>query len=271
MTMKNLLIPFGLLLTTVFMGCGSRGNLEILEARLREQEVQLSTMESQLQAQRMELASARREADLLRQDAATEGRLISSEVTSAVSSVEGLAFNKLLTGAVPNPGSNEHHVSVVLYPHDHRHQLVKVPAGIELEMKLVGSEPEDVETLRNWRISADEAGRYWQQGFLATGYVFDLDTRLPSEATELKLVASMTTVDGREFHAEHSVPIGKNQAREGFGSTDQTGVDPRFTSFSNENGLEGNSDRVSREANKITLQPVRTSDVWTDATIPIYR
>lgn len=267
-------------------GCATRGNADLLEARLRQQEDRLFSLQSHLEETQAELAVARKEADGLRTQLASQGEdAILPEQASVLYRVEGIQFNSLLTGGLDGDGiPGDDLISAVLVPHDVDGDLLKLPGKIEIEL-LDLSQPEDRQRIGRWEFPLEESRDYWHRGLVGSGYLFKLALQEKPVSSPLLLHARMTTPDDRQFDTSTQVeintgnPASTPQGRDMFlheEEVPQPEPTVRQTTFHRlGDGFELSLDvEEAREADRplpADLSHVRTSDSWTDGTIPRYR
>lgn len=184
-------------------GCGSRGQMEVLEARIRQQETMLAHANSQLSNTQRELEVARRETELIRNQALASGdQFALPEQTQPVARLKKIEFNSLLTGPVPSdPGQ----YSVILTPQDSKNSVVQVPGNVTIRAFHVKRNGRQ-EKVGQWDYEPHQAQAYWQQGFLASGYTFTLPIAGPvSQDEKIQLSATLKTTDGRVFETSHQI------------------------------------------------------------------
>lgn len=296
-------------------GCVTRGNVELLEAQLRQQEALLQSYQQDFRKLGDQLTVTRRENDILRKSLASNDRLAPEETTQKLAAVEGIRFHTMLTSGQDQddlPGDERLHV--VLYPHDADGEIVKISGDLEL-VAIDPSLPEAHRSLGKWTVPAENAREFWHAGFLASGYQFDVPWDRAPQGESVVLHAQLTTVDGRSFKTTHTIvvrpisepsaPVGDTSsapdlsppaAQPGADAEHQTGSSvewqdrpvPRpepldWSGPSPDQPAEGPAARLPMEifrgASPIEDEPaapspprgLKTSDVWTDETIPRLR
>jgi hypothetical protein len=190
-------------------GClGSRGNVELLEARLRQEQDRLLVYERQLAGTQGELQIARQEADILRGQLKDLGeRPLPAEYTQSVFEVRGIQFNGLMTGGRNRDGQPGDDVLVaVVTPVDEHGDLVKLAGAIELEA-LDLTRPEAERVIARWTFSPEELRSNWRSGLFSAGYQFELPWPEPPRSEELLLHGRLVTADGRQFDASHTIKV----------------------------------------------------------------
>lgn len=195
-------------------GCaGSRGDVDLLEARLRDQQDLVARYERMFERQSRELSAARREADLLRAQLADQNVApLLPEHADVLLRAEQLAFHSLLTGMRdldPEPGHDRLHL--LLMPQAHTGEVVRLVGAIEIEA-LDLSRPEGQQQIARWTFTPEEARACWHAGFLASGFQFELPWE-DRTAAEVLLHARLIAPDGRQLDATHSVRVPSALAR----------------------------------------------------------
>jgi hypothetical protein len=191
-------------------GCvAGRGEADLLQARLREQEQTLADVESRLKRQEHELAQARHAADELRRQLAQSGDgALLPEQSDLLVRVSGLKINSMLTAGVDRDEvAGDDALFVQFAPHDADGELVKLPGAIDIAV-LDPALPETERTVATWNFPAEECRKHWTRGFLGTGYQFTLPwPHEPPRSQELVVHVRLKPVDGREFTASHVIRI----------------------------------------------------------------
>jgi hypothetical protein len=190
-------------------GClGSRGNVELLEAKLRQQQDLADRYQRQLAQTQSELTVAQQETDVLRKQLADEGeRPLPAEYTQNLFQVTGLQFKPLLTGGRDRDGQSGDDVLVALIaPYDEHGDVVKLPGALEIEA-LDMTRPEGERQVAHRAFSPQEARGLWKSGFLAAGFQCEVPWQQPPTSEELLLHARLSTADGRQFDATHTVRV----------------------------------------------------------------
>lgn len=190
-------------------GClGARGDIEVVEARLRQQQDLLSRYERDLMTVERERDEARHDAQLLRTQLADAGnQALPSEFTRSLFEIRGIEFNSLMTGGRDRDGQPGDDVLVAVFvPRDEHGDVVKLPGAIELEAVDL-SRPESERQIGKWKFTTEESRKLWKSGAFSSG--FQVVVPLPETASGEKLIlhARLATADGREFDATHTVSV----------------------------------------------------------------
>ncbi len=290
-------------------GCTGTNKVDVLETRLREQEVVVQNYQHEIEFVRSQLTVAQRESKILREQLVKAGgKSPAVEATEAIASVERLQFSNLLTAGQDKdsePGDERFHAIVI--PYDRAGELVKVVGNVEFEA-IDLSLPEDQRTIGRWKYTPEEAQKLWHSGFLSAGYRFDLPWERLPHGKEILLHMKLETADGRELAANHTVKIDPPE---------KLSLDPSAPDLleipekiqqvkSEESAPKGRiarpnpvldvSDDPIEATNQVKILPIsfekksdsvrekiapqnprpfpdglKTSDNWTDATIPVLR
>lgn len=243
-------------------GCSGRGETDLLQARLRDQQAQLVKVQTQLQDANANLASVEREAELLRtqlaQAASGETKLASGEMVVPVSAIK---INTMLTAGIDKDGTAGDDAVVVNFaPYDDDGEMVKLHGPVDI-VAIDPSQPEGQQVFAKWSFTTDETREHWVRGFLGSGYQFTLPWPEPPAHDEVVLHVRLRAPDGREFLATQVVKIRRGAVA---ASTPATG--PTETRRPVVDDLIESIDE--RSAERPTM---RESTNWTYSTIPIRR
>ena len=196
------------MLAVLACGCFSRSGTDLLQARIRDQEVHLADAERQVATTQTELAKARREADGLRTELAKRGSSgTTAEQTEALVRVTKLQIHSLLSGGVnkdEQPGDDA--FVAQLAPVDVDGEVVKLPGQIELTL-LDPAVAEGQREVGRWNFTVEECRQHWTRGLTGAGYQFTVPLAASPAHDSLVLHAKLTTVDGRSFDASQIVRV----------------------------------------------------------------
>jgi hypothetical protein len=190
-------------------GClSSNGDVELLEARLRDQQDLVARYEKTLQSNQQELEIARSESQQLRRQIADGGKSpILPEHADVLLRAEKLAFHSMMTGARDMDGApGEERLNVVLTPQSGSGETVRLIGAVEIEA-LDLSRPSGQQQLGRWSFTPEQARDHWHHGFLASGLQFDLPCEAMQHSREVVLHAKLATADGRRLDASHKVTV----------------------------------------------------------------
>lgn len=188
-------------------GCASRGQLDLLESRLRREEDSVAQLRTQLSTSQSELQATRREALDLKTQLAAGASHSRAEQESALGLVEGIALNKFLTGGLDRDGRpGDELLSAVIVPTDSQGNLVKVPGSVAVTV-LDLSQPAAQQRVGYWEYSPKESATLWYSGFLGSGYIVRVPWQTLPHTPTLLVHARLKTVDGRQFDTSQSIHI----------------------------------------------------------------
>lgn len=196
-------------------GCASRGQMDILESRLRQQEDSITQLQGQLSTSQSQLQAARRESDDLKTQLADGTRTARLEQVSALGQVEAIELNRYLTGGLDRDGvPGDELLSVLIVPTDSQGNLVKAPGAVSVTLFDL-SKPEAQQRIGRWEFSPQKSESLWVSGFLGSGYVIRVPWQEPPQSKNLLVHARLKTIDGRQFDTSqsiHVVPPGEGAA-----------------------------------------------------------
>lgn len=219
-----------LLLLSVCTGCaaGSRGDVDLLEARLRDQQDLTARYERIIDAHARELEVARRESELLRTQLADQNlQPLLPEHADVLLRAEKLAFHPLMTGTRDVDGApGDDRLLVVLTPQAHSGETIRLVGGLEIEA-LDLTRSHDQQRIARWTFTPAEARDLWHNGFLASGFQLDLPWE-DSAAGEIVLHARLLAPDGRQLDASHQVRVNSTLAKQNRTSPATVHVEPRL-------------------------------------------
>ncbi|WP_145231730.1 hypothetical protein [Gimesia algae] len=196
------------MLILTLMGCGGRGNSDLLEARLRQQEDSIFALQRDLKESQHALDSARHQSEAMSKQLAkaSNGSLL-PEQTKALYKVTGVKVNSLLTGGVDLDSKQGDELwTTVITPHDADGETVKLPAAFELELVDL-NQPEENRRVGLWTFDSQEVRSHWYSGFAGSGFRFELPWQTTPRNSELTLIVRMKSPDGRSFNTTSSLKI----------------------------------------------------------------
>ena len=187
-------------------GCASRGQLESLEAELRQHQDSMRRAENKSVELESQLALARRETELIRSQMASSGGAAPlPEQSGNLVRLSGLKINTLLSGGKDRDGQPGDDVLVALIsPLDQQGDLVKIAGEIEIEAFDM-TRPSEDKRVGRWTFDSEQAAKAWHSGFVGAGLQFELPWQDAPTTKELLVHARLKTVDGRQF--DTSTPL----------------------------------------------------------------
>ena len=183
-------------------GCLGRGNADLLQARLREQQQHLAEVERQKETAVAELERSHRESEMLRAELDRSGkRVMAAEYTESLVRASKLQINSLMSGGLnrddqPGDDSLVAYVSLV----DEDGEVIKLPGIVELSL-FDPTRPEPSRQVGQWRFTSEECRKKWTRGLTGAGYQFTVPVEQTIEHDQLVLHAKLTTADNRTFDA----------------------------------------------------------------------
>jgi len=289
-----------LTLLTLLGGCGLRGDVDLLEARLREQEDRLYALDTDVNKAHSQLASLRRENDMLyARLAGHSAEIILPEQADSLFRAEGIRIQKWMTGGLDRDNQpGDEMLIAVISPHDAEGETVKLPGTIQIQL-IDPSKPKQQQQIGNWTFEREESRKYWHSGIMASGYQFRLPWQIVPNSSELLLNATLTTVDNRQFSTSEIIRITPPPKAVATNTETLPGrflaeeAEPIFEASSSEantaapfpvNEIEGplksSIEPISGKRSNLengdlkpfnSSPPWRTSDNWTEQTIPRLR
>jgi hypothetical protein len=95
---------------------------------------------------------------------------------------------------------------VVVVPRDGDGAAVKVPGRVTVSAFEVSREGLK-SPIGRWEIAPEQLRRTWKSGLLSSGYFVPLQWDKPPATERVRLVARLTTLDGREYEADKDVTV----------------------------------------------------------------
>jgi len=188
-------------------GCASRGQLDILESRLRQQDDTITQLQNQITATQSQLQAAHRESDDLKTQLADGTRTARVEQVSALGTVEGIELNRFLTGGLDRDGQpGDEALSAVVVPTDSQGNLVKAPGSVSITLFDL-SKPEAQQRIGYWEYSPKQSEPLWHSGFLGSGYIIRQPWQQKPQSANLLVHARLKTIDGRQFDTSQTIHI----------------------------------------------------------------
>ena len=197
-----------LAVTAAMLGCASRGNVELLESHLRQQEDELRSLHTQVERTQAELVASRRLNESLNQRLVQHaGHDVVLDVSEQHFRVTGLKINPLLTGGFNrDEQSGDDQVTLVFAPQDDRDQPVQLPGTVECEL-VDPSRPDEQQQIGRWSFDASETRAAWVKVLGSSGYRLELRWQTPPTSSDLELRVRFRSEHGDRFEASCPVTI----------------------------------------------------------------
>ena len=187
-------------------GCAGRMDADLLQARIREQESQLTQSASEMAKTRSELKQARIEAEKLRSELAEIGNMPDS-VDRAPILAARLRIHSLSSGGLnkdDRPGDDV--VVIQFVPLDADHEVLRVAGAVEFRL-FDPQLPESDRELGRWTFSADECGRHWTRGIASSGFQFSLPLDQNPQHSDLIVKLTFQEPAGRSLELSQVVKV----------------------------------------------------------------
>ena len=289
-----------LALPCVAIGCAHHGNIDALESELRQQEEVQEDLKQQLAQKNEDLKVANSDRAVLRSQLKKHHQVsLTEEQADVLYRAQAIKFNMLMTsGQNRDSEPGDEGLSVMLIPIDEHGDLVKLAGEVELDLFDMTLES-DEQRLGQWKFTIDEVRSKWQNGFISSGYLFQVDWQKFPVAKELTLHARLSIPDGRKFDVtsqikvEPPAPATRPVARTGLPPKRVGPSSPMYTNPTASGVVPASATVETRrqnfteafDASKVAPTPVirparptapskaplRTSDVWTESTMPTVR
>ncbi len=191
-------------------GCLPRNaSMDMLHARLRQNEEQLAELQASLASSQSQLTIARREIDALRTQLAesTGGGTFSPEHTAAMVKVTGIEVQPWLTGGINQDNAPGDDALIVHFmPRDAEGEVVKLPGNVTIRLTDPGAD-EGEQTVGSWTFTPEECREKWARGWLGGGYQFTLPWQDSPHNSRLVVHIDYQTPDGRAFSDTEIVKV----------------------------------------------------------------
>ena len=154
---------------------------------------------------------------LTRDDPSRQGVDVSE--TASIPATQRIALGRL-TGGIDRDGlPGDELLSVVVEPQDHAAKPLRTPGNLEV---IAYSTSADAKApIATWKVPEDKLALLWKQGLFNAGYHLEFAWPTPPTCDQLRLVARLTTADGRVYEAAKELKISppSNVARSGSSPT----------------------------------------------------
>lgn len=202
-----------LTLAVVSCGCASRGNVELLEARLRDREEELRSLNTRIERTQSELVASRRLNETLKkQMVQPASHQDAADLSEDQFRVVAVKINSLLTGGLDlneTPGDDQ--IALVFAPQDAQGQAVRAAGSVECELH-DSSKPADQQVIGRWNFDEVELNDAWQVILGKPAYRVHLKWQAAPENENLAVHLRFRTAHGDRFETDATVRI--SNARE---------------------------------------------------------
>lgn len=182
---------------TILSGCRSGGDkkYDLLEAELRTRERELADTQAELNSVRS-LAQMQPTARASGNEIPASRGLICRDITLGTG-----------TGGYDADGKpGDEGLQIILVPKDEDGSAVKVPGFLTVAAYDLAKDGTKT-PVGLWEISPDKLRSYWQTGLLSSGYKLSLQWHRPPISDKVRIIARLTTLDGRPFETDKDVSI----------------------------------------------------------------
>ena len=265
----------------VLCGCAGRTNVDLLQARIREQSIELTESQRQTSQARSELKRANLQLDELRSQLAQSGEQPGT-ATSGPAKVSRVYIFPLASGGLnkdDEPGDDA--VVIQFAPMDSDNEPVKIPGRVQVTL-LDPRLPESGNEIGVWEFSSQEVRDHWTRGLMSSGYQFTLPLKVRPEHSDLVVKLQFELSKDRRFEATQIVKVVTSSVTTARHAPARRKQEVRVVheiedSLPEVAGSEGDAAEVEWEDDDRPTAPTATgravlhSSNWTDATIPVIR
>lgn len=269
----------------VYCGCAGRVDTDLLQARIREQSIQLAESEREIAKTRAELKRARQEAERLQSELVELGSE-GPAVAVQTSQIDRIHIHSLASGGLnkdDQPGDDA--VVIQFVPIDTDGEPLKVPGEVEFRL----TDPRLAQPERQigyWIFSAEECHNHWTRGITSSGYQFTLPLQTLPQHTDLVLHLSFRTSDQRELSVSQVVKVvpstksvlaitrkSISSPAQSIEESDETlpPVGEGHSSGEDEHDSDWSDEEEEQKRPALSRRAILHSANWTDATIPQLR
>ncbi|MBX9680890.1 MAG: hypothetical protein K2X38_19195 [Gemmataceae bacterium] len=134
---------------------------------------------------------------------------------ASIPATQRIALGRL-TGGIDRDGlPGDELLSVVIEPQDHAAKPLRTPGNLEVIAYSTSADAK--EPIATWSMPEEKLAPLWKQGLLNAGYHLELAWPTPPSCDQMRLVARLTTADGRVYETAKELKISppSNMARHG--------------------------------------------------------
>lgn len=181
-------------------GCRS---CDRVERELRHRETQLRETREALDQCRMENECLQRQLHLTQESGSAK---ILPEQLGQTTTLKQINLGRMTGGYDTDRCPGDEALQVVLEPRDGDGHAIKSPGN--LKVGVLEITPEGVKKpLSCWDVTPEQLRRSWKSGLLGNGYYLVLPWTNWPTTEKLRVVAQLTTADGRTFEADKDIKI----------------------------------------------------------------
>lgn len=188
------------------MGCRGIGKpdskYDLLTAELRTRERELRDAEAELQHLRLLNQAYQRQL----QAPPVWAPSFHSEAGAPALPLRDISLGTGTGGIDSDQQPGDESLMVVVVPRDGDGAAVKVPARVTVSAFEITREGLKA-PIGRWEVAPEQLRRTWKSGLLSSGYFVPLQWDKPPGTEKVRLVARLTTLDGREYEADKDVTV----------------------------------------------------------------
>ena len=195
-----------LLMLVVFSGCAGRMNTGLLQAKIREQAIQLAETQREVAEARTELKQAQLEAAQLKSELGKTD--VRRDATARMlAEVHRVHIYPLASGGLNKddaPGDDA--VVVQFAPLNRNNQPIQL-AG---ELKITLRDPQlpvPAQVVGEWNYTAEECRKQWTRGLSSSGFQFTLPLEQPVQHDKLMVEIRFQPADDQRYDATQVVKV----------------------------------------------------------------
>ncbi len=198
--------PCLLLPVSCLLGCKGIGKpdtkYDLLTAELRTRERELRDAEAELNHLRLLNQAYQRQI----QPAPVWGPSFHHETGAPTLPLRDITLGSGTGGVDADQQPGDESLMVVVVPRDGDGAAVKLPAKVVVSAFEVSRE--GLKTpIGRWEIAPEQLRRTWKSGLVSSGYFVPLQWDKAPGTERVRLVARLTTLDGREYEADKDVTV----------------------------------------------------------------
>jgi hypothetical protein len=199
--LRSWLLPLAIPLLA--LGCGAH-NCELVEAELRDREVQISQLKHELERRDAELRGLQLGVERLERHPAAK----LAEPPALPCAVQRIVLGKMTGGHDADPRCpGDEGIVIYLEPHDVDDHSVKAPGVLHIEAFEVNQQ--GLKTpLSAWEVPERELRKYWETPVLGSpAYRVPLLWQQPPTTEKLRVVVRFVSREGLPFEADRDITI----------------------------------------------------------------
>lgn len=186
-------------------GCAGRMNVDLLQARIRQQEALLAESQLQITKTKSDLKQSQLETERLKSELNQSNGSVDFKASAVT--VQKVKINPLASGGLNKDQLPGDEVVVIQFtPIDLENQPVKTPG----ELELVVIDPERSATEREigrWKFTSEDCLDHWTRGITGSGFQFSLPlAELPTHS-DLIVYLQYTLADSRQLLASQKIKV----------------------------------------------------------------